>query len=201
MRHFLFAVLLTAVLGIGSVNAADLTAAEVGQLISLSDAALKANQTSVTISVGGTSLELTISRDSLGTLIARPKIPGQDLGISQICIQTQLQPGGLRIPKSMLVIGSDLAIRSFSLQTTVSGSNDVSVSSMSQVGVFSGGSAGGGGSNPAGGINSQNNNNNGGTPGSRLDQWVSNQFPGYTSASQLNLPAGAGTSEVSKSKP
>ncbi len=200
MRHLICAALLTAVLGFGSGQAADFTAAQTEQLVSLAQSVTKGTSKDVPILIGGVNVLFSVSRDAVGNLTARPKADpaNANLGISQINIQMKTNPDGTMEPKSMLLIGSDQTITSYALVLNKDGSI-----SQSQSGTFaySAGGGGGGGAKPKGGLgNSGTSGGSGKTAYDKVDTWLSSIFPGFNS-SQLGLPAGAGTGEVSGSKP
>lgn len=150
--------------------------------------------------IGGVNVVFTVSRDGVGNVTARPKADpaNANLGISQINIQMKTNADGTMEPKSMLLIGSDQSITSYALALNKDGTI-----SQSQSGTFaySAGGGGGGGQKPKGGLgNSGSGGGSGKTAYDKVDAWLTSTFPGFNS-SQLGLPAGAGTGEVSGSKP
>jgi hypothetical protein len=199
MRHLICIALLTAVFGFGSIDAADLTPAETQLLLSLTQSATTKGgpAADITLNIGGKSVVMTVSRDGVGNVTARPKADpaNANLGISQINIQMKTNANGTMEPKSMLLIGSDQAITSYVLALNKDGTI-----SQSQSGTFAY-SAGGGGEKPKGGLgNPGTGGGSGKTAYDKVDAWLSSSFPGFNS-SQLGLPAGAGIGEVSGSKP
>lgn len=198
MRHLICAALLTAVLGFGSIiQAAELTASETGKLLSLAASVTNGTSKELTTEIGGKSVTLTVSRDAVGNLIARPTptSPNGNQGISQINIQCAFGDKGQWVPKSLLVIGTDLAITSYSMTVN----KDNSISQLIQSGTFAPSSGGGGGGNSVtGGLGRLASDQT--QTFTKVEDWLNITTIGFNSA-QLQLPAGAGTGEVSGSKP
>jgi hypothetical protein len=201
MRRRLRAVLFTCILGCGigggSLTAGDLSTAQAQQLVSAAQAASPGGKpVEATMAIDGKSVVFTVVRDAVGNVIARP-VPGPDsagISISQVSIQMRANAAGVLTPTSMVVVAANQTIASYSLQLNPDGS----IASLYQAGSFA---AGGGvvtGAQPVvGGIGGAGGPLVTGTGPSSMP---ADRYPGFTSG-QLALPAGAGTGEVSHSKP
>lgn len=197
MRHCLCAILLTCVLGFGTLMAGDLATVQVQQLVTAAQGAAQGGSPiDVPVSIDGKTVIFKVSRDAVGNVTARP-VPGPDsagITVSQVTIQMKADAKGVLIPTSMIVVGNNQTITSYSVQLT----DDGSIASLYQAGV--GGAGGTGGTAQAkpivGGIGG-----GAGTSG-RLAGLPGDIFPGFTSA-QLGLPAGAesGSRAASASQP
>jgi hypothetical protein len=201
MRRRLCAVLCSCILGLGSLMAGELTTAQAQQLASAAQSAQAGGKpVEATLAIGGKNVVFTVTRDAVGNVIARP-IPGPDsagIGISQVSIQMRADASGVLVPVTLVVISSTQTVASYSVQVNADGS----IASLYQAGNFAGGGAGAAPTPVVGGI---------GSPASGRTTAVvatstapagppADRYPGFTSG-QLPLPAGAGTGEVSQSRP
>jgi hypothetical protein len=200
MRHCLVAALLSLILGSGGLVAGDLTTAQAQQLISAAQGAVPGGKPAeATLSIDGKPVVFNVTRDAVGNVIARP-VPGPDsagIAISQVSIQMRVDASGHLQPTSLVVVSSSQTIASYSVQLNPDGT----IANLYQAGTFSGGAVGSSPAQPVvGGIGG---GQEAGDPALVRVQSLSapsDRFPAFT-AGQLPLPAGAGTAEVSQSRP
>jgi len=127
MRSVLSTVLLLFVIAVGQVGAVELTAAQaqlifsVGKGISARDGVTVVKQT---VHIGEVDVVFNVTRDALGTIIARPEVSATNAnaGIAQVSISTDtdLTTGGL-VPKSVVQINTDNTIVGYVLSRTGDG--------------------------------------------------------------------------------
>jgi hypothetical protein len=204
MRRLLCTALCSCMLGFGSLMAGELTTAQAQQLVSAAQSAQPGGKPiEATLSIDGKNVAFTVTRDTVGNVIARP-VPGPDsagITISQISIQLQSAANGIQSPTLVVVVSSNQTIVSYSVQLNPDGT----IAGLYQAGSFSGGGAGAStGSQPVvGGIGSSDTvskKTSSGLPEEPETRQPKDRYSGFTSG-QLPLPAGAGTGEVSHSRP
>ena len=205
MRRCLCAMLFSVIFAVGTLTAGDLSTAQAQQLVSAAQNATPgAKPSEATLSIDGKNVVFTVTRDAVGNVIARP-IPGPDsagVTISQVSIQMRADKNGLLTPASLVVVSTNQTIASYSVQLN----QDGTIASLYQAGTFTGGAAGGSLAKPVeGGIGGNENAKSKtsattSTAKEPLNSDKNDRYPGFTSG-QLSLPAGAGTGEVSHSKP
>lgn len=203
MRRLLCAALCSCVLGFGSLMAGDLTSAQAQQLVSAAQTAQPGGKPiEAVLSIDGKNIAFTVTRDSVGNVIARP-VPGPDsagITVSQVSIQMKSAADGALSPTSIVVVSNTQTIVSYAVQLN----QDGTIASLFQAGTFAGGTGGGGSQPVVGGIGTSTTASSKQTSASQLEESqprpTSDRYPGFTSG-QLSLPAGAGTGEVSHSRP
>jgi hypothetical protein len=206
MRRLLCAALCSCILGFGSLMAGDLTTAQAQQLVSAAQSAQPGGKPiEATLSIDGKNVAFTVTRDTVGNVIARP-VPGPDsagITVSQVSIQMKAAANGALSPTSIVVVSSTQTIASYSVQLN----EDGTIASLFQAGSFAGGTGGGGngGALPVvGGIGASttaiSKHVSSLPPEEPEKRPTTDRYPGFTSG-QMPLPAGAGTGEVSHSRP
>jgi hypothetical protein len=209
MRHCLCAMLFSCfffTVAAGTLTAGDLTTAQTQQLVSAAQSTKPgAKPSEATLLIDGKNVVFTVTRDAVGNVIARP-IPGPDsagVTISQVSIQMRADKNGLMLPASLVMVLNNQTIISYSVQLNPDGT----IAKLHQAGTVTNGAGAGVAAKPVeGGIG-------GGNDGAKLTRASTttttkesataektDRYPGFTSG-QLSLPAGAGTGEVSHSKP
>lgn len=190
----------------GTLTAGDLTTAQTQQLVSAAQSTKPgAKPSEATLLIDGKNVVFTVTRDAVGNVIARP-IPGPDSAgviISQVSIQMRADKNGMMLPASLVTVLNNQTILSYSVQLNPDGT----IAKLHQAGtVTNGAGAGIAAKSIEGGI--------GGNDDAKLTKASTtistskepvktdktDRYPGFTSG-QLSLPAGAGTGEVSHSKP
>jgi hypothetical protein len=197
MRHLFSVILLTAVLGIGSLRAVDLTPSSTQTLIQTAQnlpISGSGSTVEVTVRVGTSDVVMVVSRDKFGNVIARPKVGQSNVNISQISIQTTVDGSGKLVPKSMLVIDSKGTITSFALSMTGGTLNQT------QSGSFAANTSGQ--NQPRGQVENSatTSGGTGQTTHTEFSAWLG-AVTGSSDSNSLALPAGAGTTQVSGSLP
>lgn len=193
MRRCLCALMLSCILGFGSLTANELTAAQAQQIISAAKSAQPGAPVTVTLTVAGKSVEFTVTRDALGSVTATP-VPGPDsagITIGSIAIQLKADSKGLLTPESLVVVTTSKATVKYEIKLTADGA----VAELTP--------PGGGGS---GGSKTDSTKVVGGIGGGsgelrkKDDPLKKDEFPGFTSG-QLGLPAGTASGAASSSIP
>lgn len=204
MRRLLCAALCSCVLGFGSLMAGDLTTAQAQQLVSAAQTAQPGGKPiEAVLSIDGKNVAFTVTRDSVGNVIARP-VPGPDsagITVSQVSIQMKSAADGALSPTSIVVVSNTQTIVSYAVQLN----QDGTIASLFQAGTFAGGAGAGGGAQPVvGGIGTSTTTISKKTsttlPEEPAVRPFADRYPGF-STGQMPLPAGAGTGEVSHSRP
>lgn len=194
MRRCLCTLLLSCVLGFGSLTAADgdISAAQAQQLVSLAQSAKADTPVKVTFQIEGKNVEFTLVRSSLGEIKVIP-VAGPDsagLAIGSITIVAKVDSKGLLVPQSLVVVASDkIATRSYSITLA----EDGTIAKLSGPGT-SGASGPSKGTAPVGGI--------GGPSGSlkKNDELKDDVFPSFKSGQFALAPGTApGTTSGSAS--
>jgi hypothetical protein len=120
MRRCLCTLLLSCVLGFGSLTAAegDISAAQAQQLVSIAQKSQAGTPVKVTFQIDGKNVDFTLVRSALGEITVTP-VAGPDsaaLAIGSITIVTRVDSAGLLVPQSLVVVGSDkIATRTYSI--------------------------------------------------------------------------------------
>jgi hypothetical protein len=190
----------------GTLTAGDLTTAQTQQLVSAAQSTKPgAKPSEATLLIDGKNVVFTVTRDAVGNVIARP-IPGPDsagVTISQVSIQMRADKNGMMLPASLVMVLNNQTILSYSVQLNADGT----IAKLHQAGtVTNGAGAGIAAKSIEGGIggNDDAKLTKASTTTSTSKEPVktdkTDRYPGFTSG-QLSLPAGAGTGEVSHSKP
>jgi hypothetical protein len=190
----------------GTLTAGDLTTAQTQQLVSAAQSTKPgAKPSEATLLIDGKNVVFTVTRDAVGNVIARP-IPGPDsagVTISQVSIQMRADKNGMMLPASLVMVLNNQTILSYSVQLNPDGT----IAKLHQAGtVTNGAGAGIAAKSIEGGIggNDDAKLTKASTTTSTSKEPVktdkTDRYPGFTSG-QLSLPAGAGTGEVSHSKP
>jgi hypothetical protein len=190
----------------GTLTAGDLTTAQTQQLVSAAQSTKPgAKPSEATLLIDGKNVVFTVTRDAVGNVIARP-IPGPDSAgviISQVSIQMRADKNGMMLPASLVMVLNNQTILSYSVQLNADGT----IAKLHQAGtVTNGAGAGIAAKSIEGGIggNDDAKLTKASTTTSTSKEPVktdkTDRYPGFTSG-QLSLPAGAGTGEVSHSKP
>lgn len=194
MRRCLCTLLLSCVLGVASLTAAELTTANAQQLVSAAQGVQPGATAEVTLAIDGKNVAFTVSRDAVGNAIARP-VPGpdsKDIGIAQVSIQFVAGATGLLNPTTVVVITSGQTVVSYAVQLNPDGT----IASLYQAGGL-GGARGPSQPKPVvGGIGSRDS----AIAASGNSALPVDRYPGFTSG-QLALPAGTRPGEVSQSHP
>jgi hypothetical protein len=189
----------------GTLTAGDLTTAQTQQLVSAAQSTKPgAKPSEATLLIDGKNVVFTVTRDAVGNVIARP-IPGPDsagVTISQVSIQMRADKNGMMLPASLVMVLNNQTILSYSVQLNADGT----IAKLHQAGtVTNGAGAGIAAKSIEGGIggNDDAKLTKASTTTSTKESATAektDRYPGFTSG-QLSLPAGAGTGEVSHSKP
>ena len=209
MRHCLCAMLFSCfffTVAAGTLTAGDLTTAQTQQLVSAAQSTKPgAKPSEATLLIDGKNVVFTVTRDAVGNVIARP-IPGPDsagVTISQVSIQMRADKNGLMLPASLVMVLNNQTIISYSVQLNPDGT----IAKLHQAGtVTNGAGAGVAAKSVEGGIGGGNDDakltkaSTTTTTKESATAEKTDRYPGFTSG-QLSLPAGAGTGEVSHSKP
>ena len=193
---------------VGTLTAGDLTTAQTQQLVSAAQSTKPgAKASEATLLIDGKNVVFTVTRDAVGNVIARP-IPGPDSAgviISQVSIQMRADKNGMMLPASLVMVLNNQTILSYSVQLNADGT----IAKLHQAGTVTNGAGAGAGiaaKSIEGGIGGGNDDAKLTKASTTITTKESatadktDRYPGFTSG-QLSLPAGAGTGEVSHSKP
>lgn len=194
MRRPLCALLLSCVLGVAGLTAAELTTAQAQQLVSAAQNVQPGKEGSATLAIAGKDVGFTVTRDAVGTAIARP-VPGpdsKDIDIAQVTIQFTSVPNGTLTPTTVVLISNSQNVVSYVVQLN----QDGTIASIYQPGGLGGG---GGPSKPkpvVGGIGSSEENSAGGR-----NAWVRRTDLEFFRRPTASLPPGTKSGEASRSHP